>query len=1575
MKNILSKAFMAVCLTAMTFAAVAQNSFNYQAVIRDGGKVLENKAVSLRLSVMSDDSVCYQEKHSVTSNAYGNVSLNVGEGTPLTGSFAAIPWGTMRVMLQVEVSTDGSDNYTNMGSMQIMPVPYALYAAHTSVIQPAVASDEPIFQVKDNAGNLMFAVYETGVKVFVDADGSKAAKSKFAVAGLSAEKGEQSLLTINADGTTVYVDDNSKAAKSKFAVAGQSADKTNYNLLTIGGSGSTVYVGGEGKAAKSKFAVAGYSANKAAENNYSIDGDGSTVYVDFTDNSKGSADVLSIDGSQATFYVDDTKEGKAAKSRFAVAGLSADKSVDTTFVIDAAGALIYIDDIEDADKIEKSTFTVVGSSGVTNNYNDKFFTINRDSTRIYINDKPDNTGTVTTPSLASAFSVANMTQNRDLLKVSKDSAVVRTGVYVAEEVQSTEGGVEKLIDDSKASKYYSTGKINLFVEKMEGFETINSGFAQITYTYYHSNAGEYLYLDNNWADYHEYRNYWLVNGKIYKDTTFMLSADRMLMPFYESGMIDDEKEEDFTPADWNGENLLVILESKMKESGYNALNFEGVNHYYKEEDNEEVMLAKRNVVTSLSDAGVFTDNLTVFKILLNPLYTISSNECNLLEDRITELMWSSWNNDEDGSYGYILIDDEVEEGYIIEKEKLQHSIDTTPQTESEIYANDQSLLCKHTLAEIESKLSAINDRYSVKVAVSDKNNGTVTVKYGKNTKTNTSVSITRSYCQNITLMVETNTTNNYIFAGWSDGNKDNPRNMFVMRDINLTANIVKGYLVDIQSAPYGHVVISCNGEEETCNGGSNIEKMYLEGETITLTAVPEGDDCVFTGWSAIKQSGSPIVSTEPTYNVAVSDELSLKAVFTKSFTATNAEELNAAINSMYDGGTYNIYIDSDEKITGINAIEGDKEVNIIGVGDNVVLGCTHYTSIISINGANVTIKNLTIDGLYGQNNKGSVGVGTNYSKGVPKVTIENVKIMNVEFGISCNSESWVYINSGTEITNNKCGIHINLSNNTIVSVRGGTIAGNSGTDIYYPSAISPHDSFVYEKVCLDISGDAHIGTVSMDRSSYYPNWLQSIHIGPLTYHTADNPIIVKFQTYKTVSGSGYGYYDIDNSFVENRQLLEPNSYVTDLAAETKKFKLANEEDFYIDENGYIKAKPVTSVAELIGKSAPNASRCPELTISTEEELIQLATWVNNADKNTDKVLKDITFKLIADITLTDAFTAPIGKGFGDYDDSEEPDKHRAFWATFDGDGHTISNLNTNNYPSGTTVYPALFGNIAGIVKNLKVGGFSTCGGIAGCVCGNGLIEYCENMVEINGTNDAGGIVANTRSGSIRHCVNSGKITSTGDNVGGIVGDCSQSGLVIDDCVNNGEVNGHRKVGGIVGQFFGGTATNCANMNNVTGTGENVGGIAGLTYYYIDGEGINNCYNMGNITGSGAVGGILGVGNLAANVTVMNCYNMGSVSASSTYGAAGCIVGSINKPAGDNGVLTIRNDFYLENTTVTIGIGGTVPSGVTQPNSFSTNSLGTLLINLNNWVNQNNGSGNKYKSWEADKNGYPVFVAE
>ena len=774
-------------LVIFSAGAMAQNSFNYQAVIREGGKVVENKSVNLRLSVMLDNKVYYSEQHSATTNAYGNVSVSVGEGKPLIGKFEDIPWESMRVMMQVEVSADGTDNYTNMGSMQIQPVPYTIYAARTTtVIQPKEATEDPIFEVRDSEGNLMFAVYETGVKVFVDYnDNTKAAKSKFAVAGRSVSKGEENLLTIDAAGTTAYVDENAKAAKSKFAVAGRSAKKGEGDLLSIDGSGSTIYVGGEGKAAKSKFAVAGRSAKKTAENNYSLDGDGSTVYVDFADNdAKGGSDVLSIDGSQATFYVDDTDEGKAAKSKFAVAGRGANKDVQTAFVIDGMGTLVYIDDFED-DKAAKSKFAVTGSSA--NKGTDNFFTIDRDSTRIYINDTPvaaDTTGTepgstpVITPSFASAFAIVGLSQKTELLTVNKDSTTIKVDTYVAEEVQSNSGEVEKIVDDSKASKVYATGKINLNVEKTENNEIIGSSYAYLTYAYYHSEDGEYLYLNNNWDNCnYELRNYWLVDGKIYHDTTFVFSPSWGVEPIFDNHTTSN-REEDYTPIDWDGKDLLVILESEMKKAGYKVTSIDNVNHYYKVEDNEEreVMQSKRNVVTTMTDADIFNNNLATFKTLLNPIISLSYDGCNISEDVITNVEWKGVSADEYYNKGYMLFDDEITTENIINAEKEQHRIDTMPKTESEIYADDYFLLHKHSLDEIEYMFSALKKGFVVMVSPTE--GGTVSgIDAGHGTY---------NYFDQITLTANAN--EGYIFTGWSDGNTENPRTIAVTKHLNLWAN-------------------------------------------------------------------------------------------------------------------------------------------------------------------------------------------------------------------------------------------------------------------------------------------------------------------------------------------------------------------------------------------------------------------------------------------------------------------------------------------------------------------------------------------------------------------------------------------------------------------------------------------------------------------------------------------------------------------------------------------------------------------------------------------------------------------
>ena len=765
MKKLFSSLMLTALLAIVSVNAIAQNSFNYQAVIRDGGTVLVNKTVNLRLSVMLDDKVYYSEQQEATTNAYGNVSVSVGEGTPLTGKFEDIPWQSMRVMLQVEVSTDGTDKYTNMGSMQIQPVPYAFYAARASVIQPAVASDEPIFQVKDNAGNLLFAVYETGVKVFVDDnknddDNSKAAKSKFAVAGRSANKGEETLLTINSDGTTVFVDDNdnendnynSKAAKSKFAVTSIKG-KGEDDLLTIDGSGSTIYVGGEGKAAKSKFAVVGQSASKAG-NNYSLDGDGSTVYVDFNNADKGAADVLTIDGAQATFYIDidnDNKNddynqnGKAAKSRFAVVGVGANKDEQTAFVVDGSGTIIYIDDIdsnvEGASRFVVAGLTANNDSGINTN-SDKFFTINRDSTRIYVNDLSqavDTTGTepgttpVVTPSLASSFAIVGMTQKNDLFVVSKDSTIIKTDTYVAEEVQNSTGKVEKIIDDSKPKTIYTTGQIAAIA--LKGNDEVGESY-NITYAYYQSDNGEYLHLkycDN--SNNYQYRNYYLIDNVLYADSIFMSSAvsEFAIAP------------EHYTQPVKSDTSLVMVYERKMRNNGYSSFLEDGQTTFYDSEENL-VMTTEHNVLMAVDNGMPFIDT-TLQNILVQGM--IKAGGASYERNDFVKLQLSNG--------------------------QLYDNATDFDNCNEDVFGSEEERN-KLTVAQIESWFAALKAGFAVKGLANNDVYGEVRFSENK-----------ERYAYGETLTLTADAKEGYVFTCWSDGYPDKERSVIVAGEASYQA--------------------------------------------------------------------------------------------------------------------------------------------------------------------------------------------------------------------------------------------------------------------------------------------------------------------------------------------------------------------------------------------------------------------------------------------------------------------------------------------------------------------------------------------------------------------------------------------------------------------------------------------------------------------------------------------------------------------------------------------------------------------------------------------------------------------
>lgn len=132
--------FIASMLFAAVLAAQAPQAINYQGIARDlVGTPISNQAVGLRLSVRSGSitgTVVYQETFAVSTNQFGLYAVQVGRGTPVSGTFSTIAWGTAPHFLEVEMDITGGTNYTAAGTSELISVPYALYAETSGNVTP-----------------------------------------------------------------------------------------------------------------------------------------------------------------------------------------------------------------------------------------------------------------------------------------------------------------------------------------------------------------------------------------------------------------------------------------------------------------------------------------------------------------------------------------------------------------------------------------------------------------------------------------------------------------------------------------------------------------------------------------------------------------------------------------------------------------------------------------------------------------------------------------------------------------------------------------------------------------------------------------------------------------------------------------------------------------------------------------------------------------------------------------------------------------------------------------------------------------------------------------------------------------------------------------------------------------------------------------------------------------------------------------------------------------------------------------------------------------------------------------------
>ncbi|MFN0032801.1 MAG: beta strand repeat-containing protein [Flavobacteriales bacterium] len=117
-------------LSAMMLAQIPQG-FNYQAAIRNvDGEVAANTSATMRMSIHQntfDGTIVYQETHGTTTNQFGLVNLIIGEGTPDQSTFDAVQWNAATsFFMQVEV--DLGDGFVDIGTQQLMSVPFAMAA-------------------------------------------------------------------------------------------------------------------------------------------------------------------------------------------------------------------------------------------------------------------------------------------------------------------------------------------------------------------------------------------------------------------------------------------------------------------------------------------------------------------------------------------------------------------------------------------------------------------------------------------------------------------------------------------------------------------------------------------------------------------------------------------------------------------------------------------------------------------------------------------------------------------------------------------------------------------------------------------------------------------------------------------------------------------------------------------------------------------------------------------------------------------------------------------------------------------------------------------------------------------------------------------------------------------------------------------------------------------------------------------------------------------------------------------------------------------------------------------------------
>jgi uncharacterized protein (TIGR02145 family) len=128
------KSIVSVLFFGTVLWAQPPEKMSYQAVIRNSSdELVVNHAVGVRISILQggpSGAAVYQELFNPNpqTNSFGLVSVEVGTGVPISGTFSGINWESGTYFIKVETDPTGGTDYSISGISQLLSVPYAFHA-------------------------------------------------------------------------------------------------------------------------------------------------------------------------------------------------------------------------------------------------------------------------------------------------------------------------------------------------------------------------------------------------------------------------------------------------------------------------------------------------------------------------------------------------------------------------------------------------------------------------------------------------------------------------------------------------------------------------------------------------------------------------------------------------------------------------------------------------------------------------------------------------------------------------------------------------------------------------------------------------------------------------------------------------------------------------------------------------------------------------------------------------------------------------------------------------------------------------------------------------------------------------------------------------------------------------------------------------------------------------------------------------------------------------------------------------------------------------------------------------------